>query len=659
MFHIASILMVVGMVLTLGTTALADAPMAVDPNLPDSWYGERPLASELGITQFNESPMLAERVEAGLLPPVEERLPLDPPTIEPLSPGKYGGVAHVWSSGHDMGVDDGRMLAGLSGNYLMGRSTPDAGDVLPNLVQGWEYNDDATQLTIFMREGVRWSDGHPFTTDDIMFYWNHIANNEDINPIPPAEWDPAILEVEALDEHTFRFTYASPQPLVHFTFHKHPGREWLFHPAHFMKDFHIDFRDEEELLAEAQAVGIDAWDQYYDYMGSKNYPERGRPVLDPYVVVERHMSYLDFERNPYYPFVDTEGNQLPYLDGVRLNIVADRGMKRVMAYEGEAAIAGPHLFGSDIPLYIAGEEAGNYTTYIWLSGKGAEAALAPNQNHPDPQIREVLQDVRFRRALSVALNRDEMNERLFFGMATPMQTTVPDMSAFYRPEYAEAWAQYEPALANELLDEMGLVDQNNDGYRQLPDSSRLRLDILFVDSPGTPILELAIEHFRDVGLNIDLDMVSRDLLVERRSAGNFDIGEWHLDRVTDIYLPIDPSKTLAPTGLSPQFTPWPLWQSWVDTGGRRGEEPPAEMMQLVEWARTIQGSPDPELRAEYIHKLLQAHSENLWTIGTVGNAPSPIIVANNFHNVPRHGMLIDDVDWGSVYFPEQFYLDPQ
>lgn len=647
-------------ILMTGSVALADTEgvLSVDPNLPASWFGERPLASELGITSFSESPMLAERVAAGLLPPVEERLPKDPPTIEPYERiGKYGGVAHVWARDLDMGVGDGRMLAGLSGNYLMGRATPDAQRVLPNLVQGWEYSEDATQLTIQLREGLKWSDGHPFTADDFVFWWEHVALNEELNPIPPHLWQPGILNVEKNNDYSVTFTFNAPSPLVHNTFHKQSG--WVTnYPAHYMKQFHPAFRDLDELLAEAKQAGFDTWHQYFDYMTNKNYPERKRPVLDPYVVKERGLTYIEFERNPYYPFVDTEGNQLPYLDGVRINLVADRAMKRIKAFEGNAAIAGPHLFSSDIPLYIDGEEQGNYTTYIWSSGMGSESAIMLNLTHQDPEIREVFNDVRFRRALSHAIDRNEINDRLFFGMATPRQSTVIDSSQYFKPEYATASIEYNPELSKRLLDEMGVVDRNGDGIRELPSGRRFNLTMLFVDSAATPIIELVLEFFRDIGIDVRLDMVSRELLVERRIANNFDLSQWHIDYVTDIYFGATPTKTFAPIGTGQEYSPWPAWIAWANSGGTTGEEPPAHIKQLIEWLQGYNQSIDPAKRAEYAEKLLQAQADNLWTIGTVGQAPVPVIVANNFHNVPRHGMLNDDVDWGSVYFPEQFYLDP-
>lgn len=645
--------------LMLGSGAVwADSVPSVDPNLPASWFGERPLASELGISEFNESPMLAAKVGKGELPEVKERLPLDPPTIEPYEKvGTYGGVAHVWARGLDMGVGDGRMLAGLSGNYLLGRVTPDAQKVLPNLAKGWEYSEDATQITIYLREGVKWSDGHPFTADDFVFWWKHVALNKELNPISPDLWQPGILNVEKIDDYAVVFTFNAPSPLVHNTFHK-VGDRATDNPAHYMKQFHIDFRDKDELLAEAAEAGFDAWDQYYDHMLNKNYPERKRPVLDPYVVKERGLTYIDFERNPYYPFVDTEGNQLPYLDGVRINLVADRAMKRVKAFEGKAAIAGPHLFSSDIPLYIEGEERGNYETYIWSSGLGAESAIQLNLTHLDPEVREVFNDVRFRKALSHALDRDEINDRCFFGMATPRQTTVVDSSMYFEPHYATAHTEYNPELSKQLLDEIGVVDINGDGLRELPSGRRLSLTLLYLDSPATAIIELALEFFRDIGIEVKLDMVSRELLTERRLAQNFDLSQWHLDYVTDIYFGTTPSKTFAPIGSGAEYSPWPGWMAWVNSDGAAGEEPPAEIMQLVEWARGLTQSVDPAEREKYAKNLIQAQADNLWTIGTVGQAPVPIIVANNFHNIPRHGMLNDDVDWGSVYFPEQFFLDP-
>ena len=539
--------LVIGLVFA-GTSVLADSVPSVDPNLPASWFGERPLASELGITSFSEAPMLAEKVAKGELPPVAERLPVDPPIIEPYERiGNYGGVAHVWARDLDMGVGDGRMLAGLSGCYLLGRVTPDAQQVLPNLVQGWEYSEDATQLTIYLREGVKWSDGHPFTADDFEFWWEHIALNETLNPIPPDVWQPGILDVKKIDDYAVVYTYDAPSPLVHNTFHKVSDRVTNY-PAHYMKQFHPAFRDEAEILAEAVEVGIDTWDQYFDYMSSKNYPERKRPVLDPYVVKERGLTYIDYERNPYYPFVDTEGNQLPYLDGVRINRVADRAMKRVKAFEGNAAICGPHLFSSDIPLYIDGEEKGSYETYIWSSGLGVESAIMLNLTHQDPELREIFNDLRFRRALSHALDRDEINDRCYFGMATPRQTTVIDASQYFEPHYAAAYTEYDPELSKQLLDEMGIIDRDGDGIRELPSGKRMNLIMTYLDSNATPIIELALEFFREIGIDVKLDMVSRELMVERRNASNFDLSQWHVDYVTDIYFPGTPGKSFAPVG---------------------------------------------------------------------------------------------------------------
>ncbi len=652
LFRLAGLGLIGLMILSLPILA---AGSVVDPNIPESWFYAPKLASELGINEFNESPMLTERVANGQLEPLEERLPDNPPVLEPYDKiGKYGGTANTWRTSKNQAQYSEATFTFL-GNSIIGTLTPDATKVVPKVVKGWELSPDKTKLTYYLRKGLKWSDGQPFTADDIMYWWEYEANNKDLNPTSPEKWDPPIVNVEKIDEYTVIIHYGKAVPVQENQLHK-IGKGFSS-PAHYLKKFHPAFRDKEELMKEVKEANFDQWYEYYQYRKTDVIPGRNRPTLRVYVPIEQTSTYILYERNPYYPFVDTEGNQLPYIDRVRSNVAQSTEMITTKTVTGEATISAFELKGSDIPLLKNNEEKGNFKTYIFNSSRGNELATFVNFTHKDPDYRAIFNDVRFRKALSYATNRKEINDRIFFGQAVPRQTTVLPDSKFYEPEFGSAYADYNPEKAKELLDELGMVDVDGDGYRELPNGNDFTPEYIFTNIEGAKgsILELVISHFEEVGLKVNLKEVKYELLLTRKRANNWDMSMWHIDCVIDPLFPNVP-YFFAPV-IWPEWTQWPEWGFWHVSDGEEGQEPSAEVKELIEYATKLKTSLSQDDRVEAGKNLLRSQAENLWSIGTVGMAPRPVVVNNNLNNVPQSGYIGDGVNYLTPLYPMQFYLE--
>ncbi|MFW6007058.1 MAG: ABC transporter substrate-binding protein [Halanaerobiales bacterium] len=630
----------------------------IDPDIPESWYEAPKTASETGVTEFDQSPMLDERVAEGELPPVEERLPDDPPVIEPLNEvGKYGGTVNVWGTQLDWVWTNAWFFQFIS----PGQPTPDGNKMVPHILKDWEFSDDAKEFTLHLREGLKWSDGEELTADDYIFWWEHEANDETIEPVPPEEWDPPLLDVTKEDEYTVTYHYGEPNPnAAKFGFQD----DLQAVPAHFKEQFHPDFVGEDKVEDMAKEVELDTWDEFYERIGrytSAQHPEydHNAPILKPYVAVERTETYLLLERNPYFPFVDTEGNQLPYIDKVRLNLANEDEMAASKASTGEADFAGRYLKPKDIPLYKKNEQDENYSTLLWTLPKGADWGLQFNLSIEDEELSEIFNNVKFRRAVSLALNRERINNVMYYGEAVEMQATVPPVNEYYKQEYADSYVEYEPEKAEEMLDEIGLKDQNDDGNRELPNGDNLEISFIFHEDLPDQIMELIISHLSDVGLDIEPRPTSRELLEERRGANNFELGIWGLDNVTKIGFgdPMHTSKAFAPGEGSDVYSPWPAYVNWNATNGEEGIEPPDEIKELIDAGKTVANSTDKDEVDEAIEFLLEQQAENLWMIGTVGMVPGPIIVNDNLKNVAEKGIWDWSTRYPKPYFPMQFYFD--
>ncbi len=631
-------------VLGAGAGLASHSAKAAEPDWPASWLVPARTASQLGIDAFAQSPVL----EGLDLPPVEQRLPEDPVVIEPLEAiGAYGGTARIIA-------DDRRMFFSPEGLFTI---APDHKTILPNLAESWRYDDGGRQLTVTLRRGLKWSDGHPFSADDVLFSVNDLQLNPGFMPVLLPDF--IGLQLHAIDPWTLVFTFAEPKPL--FINYVAQSPEYFVMPKHYFSRFHPTYTSAEEIDARMEEMGFSSWSAFITTsVQDRLFPDLvNQPTMRAYQASSLTPSLYTFQRNPYYFKIDPEGRQLPYIDAIEAEDVRDNQVAVAKASAGQLDFAGVRLPTQDIPLLKLGERASGIQVNIWNRLHGSDLSIQANLNFPDERKRALFNDVRFRRALSLAINREEMNEIIYFGRGTPRQVTVLPDSDYFEPEFATAYAGYDTAAANALLDEIGLMDFDGDGRRDFPNGDRLTLTIEYVDTetPKQVSMELVVSYWNAVGIDARQRLIDRELQYSRALAGEFELTLWHADRTTDILFPINPDFWV-PRKLAASLAMWSEWSRWYLTEGDLGEEPPAEIRQLQHWAEEMATTMDPARRVKLGKQILAANAENLWTIGTVGLAPHPVVTSNRLKNVVESGLWGWDIRWTMPYHPATWYLDP-
>ncbi|TET08843.1 ABC transporter substrate-binding protein [Candidatus Aerophobetes bacterium] len=614
------------------------------------------------IWKFSEAPMLRAKVDAEELPPVGKRLPEEPLVVEPIEEiGQYGGTLNVFAP-WDIGYDDGSAIWGY-GNAL--RISPDLKGVVPSIARDWEFSEDGKSFILYLRKGMRWSDGAPFTVDDIFFWWEDVILNKELTPAIPMSFTPGgePWEIEVIDDYTVRFSFAAPQPfliLQNFTgFAGGEGYKWL--PKHYLKKYHPKYTSAEKIEEICEEEGFKNWVELFNkkraLIGYGSYwVDTETPTLRAWLLKEKGIDWWLLERNPYYFAIDTAGNQLPYIDRIFITNVGNTEIYNAKIISGEADFASWSVSFDNYTLYVESAEEGDYRVLNWNTGLGSDVMYQPNQNLTgDDVLAEILRDVRFRRALSVAIDRDDINEALYFGLAVPRQWTVIPDSKYYEEEFARAYAQYDTEMANALLDEMGLDKRDAEDYRLRPDGKRLSLLIEYAESAGprVSVTELVKEYWEAIGIDVAVKVGSAQLVSQRTLAREVEISIQQGAVSTDITFPSDlgwraPWHSNLAWGV--------LWGKWYETGGKEGEEPPEVHKKNLERWEKILVTMDEEERIRLTKEILRSNAENVWNIGTVGLPPQPVMVKNNLRNVPETGLWAWDDLYLVPYRAETFFF---
>ncbi|MEQ9812022.1 MAG: ABC transporter substrate-binding protein [Azospirillaceae bacterium] len=603
---------------------------------------------------YEQSPMLAERVAAGTLPPVEERLPETPLVTEPAEIGRFGGQIE-WIAGRSRDI---RIMNVYGYARLVGYD--EDLNLVADILESYEV-EEGRIFTLHLRPGMRWSDGEPFTTEDFRFSWEEIQLNEELRPFGP-DWRMVVgeelPEVEIVDDYTIRYSWSRPNPRF-LPAIAGATPMYLYSPAHYVRQFHADFTDEDSLAREVAAAEARDWISLF--LRNANLYEASNPdlpVLQPWVnTTEAPSERFVFERNPYYHRVDPEGRQLPYIDRVLVN-VADSSLISAQTGTGASDLQARHIRIDDFPFLSEGAEQNDYDILLWDTVLGNEIALYPNLNAADPVWREVVRDVRFRRALSLAINRAELNEIIFFGLGQPSNNTVVPSSPFWSEDLASRWAVYDIQQANALLDEMGLTERGSGGLRLLPDGRPLEI---IVESAGErsqeiDALQLIGDSWRQIGVGLFVNNSQRDVFRNRVFSGEVTMSVWFgLDNGLI-------TSTTVPDELAPVDQNWlqyPAWGQYWQGQGTVGEEPD------LDWAVTLMDlyqqwllEPDAEARGAITREMLALQAEQVTSIGTVQGVPQPIVVSNDLHNVPEQGVYSWDpgAHFGR-YRMDTFWLD--
>ncbi len=590
-----------------------------------------------------ESPILAELVAEGRLPPVAERVGPQPSVIRGVEGiGNYGGTWYrVAISEGDVQIISWR----LSGDRLL-RWSPLGYPLKANLARDWEVSDDRREYIFHLREGVRWSDGHPFTARDILYWWEHevlhFGQRPDFMTIRGELGD-----IEMIDEYTVRVTF----PYPHGLFAEQMAKQEIWVPEHYLRQFHPEVGDPDRIAAMVRVQGVPTARAAYFRLKEPRNPEH--PRMWPWVPRSfQSTPPYEFVRNPYYWQVDVEGNQLPYVDRI-LNDLRSEDMISVTAAAGDITMQLRHIRYDDYTLYMSERERNNFDVYHWFQGSRSVFCVFPNLNRrvdPNrPETRwkhEYLNRKEFRQAMSLAINREEIIRADYDGQTEPAQLDPGRESAFHNPNLFHSFTEYDPDRANALLDEIGLDQRDAEGYRTFPDGTRMSFNLHLTDYTGTGPSDFLITHWSEVGVRVLLQDRARRLWQALQSGLEHDFTVWSGE--SEFYPLVEP-RNFVPVVLHSFFAPG--YASWYQRGGLYGnpdawdhplaiEPPPGHpvrrSMEILDEALGIE---DMEEQARVFNEVLEIAAENVWSINISTPPPQLVIVQNGFRNVPRNAIV--------------------
>ena len=605
--------------------------------------------------KYIEPPMFEAELKSGALPPVAKRLPETPLLVKAAAgqePGQHGGSLNMLI-GRSRDV---RMLVVYGYARLVGYDANFS--IVADILESIEAKGERV-FTMKLRKGHRWSDGQPFTTDDFRYFWDDVANNKELSPTgPPSDLlvNGEAPKVEILDKLTVRYSWSKPNPDF---LPRMAGASPLFiyRPAHYLKKFHRKYNKsagETETGGGGAKRGWAAVHNREDNMYQFDNPKL--PTLQPWINTSKPPAdRFVAVRNPYFHRVDANGRQLPYIDRVVL-AVAEGKLIPAKTGAGESDLQARDIQFNNYTFLKKGEKTNNYKTLLWKTARGSHFALFPNLNVNDAGWRTVMRDPRFRHALSLGIDRGQVNQVLYFGLATEGNNTVVPESSLYKKEYQTRWAQMDKKAAEKLLDDMGLK-RGTDGVRKLPDGRPLEI---LVETAGesteqTDVLEMIRESWREIGVKLFPKPSQREVLRNRVFSGEAQMSVW--TGIENGLVNADSSpEELAPT--SQQQLQWPKFGQYFETSGKAGEAPDiAEAAELMKLNSQWRDATSRDERTKIWHRMLQIHAEQQFVIGVVSGVAQPVVVRNTLKNVPEKGIY----NWEpgaffGIYRPDTFWF---
>lgn len=631
--------MTLSALVTAGTLASACTTTAPAPAAPPAAPAETAAVPAGPPSTYKEAPMLAELVSQGTLPPVDERLPVSPMVVEPTSEiGQYGGTLNTFM----LNAEDRSAVFNFVLDYPIIDVPRNVADFVPQLPQGgwegllaesYEWNEDATQLTIHLREGLKWSDGEPCTAEDFAWFYNDELFNPDLTPTPPSHlvMDGTPITVTAADDLTLVYSFPAPNPgflrYVRFEY------QLVHRPKHYFSQFHPKYN--ADATPEQYREEIDDW------------LNPARPQTSAWIVESSTPEGVMCVRNPYYFAVDSAGNQLPYADRVWFPMVGTTDNAILKTIAGEIDVAERNMQQIDqLPLLLENQEAGNYEILRWSGaffGVGTVLQFNYQLQDPDyPELREMLRTRDFRYALSIAIDREDINDSLYLGLGRPAMWVLNSTSPYFDEEVAEIVAPiYDPEAANALLDGLDLIDRDGDGKREYPNGKPVTIfvDVASEIKPHVLSGESIVRYWNEIGLDARLNTISRTLSTDRLQQAihharvwgpfNADIPEWTTE------------EAYRPLGLNPDY--------------RLADETfPEEFAVMDEFHAQIQASlGNFEETLRLYKEMARYRIEQGLDINTVADLPYLVVAHNRVGNVAREGSGILGI---RIENQEQFYL---
>ncbi|UVC06977.1 ABC transporter substrate-binding protein [Rhizobium sp. TH2] len=604
-----------------------------------------------------EPTFLWPRLRAAALPDIIDRLPKKPRLINMAKtgrkPGGYGGEIRIL-----VGSQRDTRLMTING-YARLVGYDEKLELHADVLESFEVVEDRI-FTFKIREGHRWSDGGYLTSEDFRYAWEDVILSEDLRrgglPRELLAGDkPPVFEV--LDKYSVRYTWpspnpdflpklAAPQPIV------------VVMPAAYLKQFHKKYQDEFRLAALVKQYRAKHWKDLHTKMSRSYRPENPElPTLDPWRnTTAPPAEQFVFERNPFFHRIDENGLQLPYIDRVLLNVSSSEIIAAKTGV-GESDLQFTGIDFTDYAFLKDSEKRYPVKVSLWTKTQGALLAMLPNLNSADDVWRKLFQDVRVRRALSLAIDRTEINKAVFYGLAAESADTILPESPLFKPQYKTAWASHDPDKANALLDEAGLDKRDEDGFRLLPDG---RLAQIIVETAGestleTDVLELVTDHWKKIGISLFIKTSQRDIFRNRAMAGQIMVSMWSgLDNGV-------PTADMNPGQLAPtadEQLQWPVWGMYYLSNGKKGKAPDMpEAKELIELLGRWKQTTDAAERTAIWSKMLDIYSEQVFSIGIVNASRQPVLRSARLQNVPEEGLFgFDPTCYLGVYMPDSFWL---
>ena len=607
---------------------------------------------------YSEAPSLAKKVAAGKLPPVDERLPINPRKLNfknlGLKIGKYGGSIRMLMAR----AKDARQMSVYGYSRLVGYH-PKTFELEADILESFEVKE-GRRFTFELRRGHKWSDGQPLTSEDFRYWWEDVANNKELSPVGP----PKIMTIndelpifEVINRYKFRYTWKRPNPdfLPRLA---SASPLYIYRPAHYMRQFHEKYTDQDVLKKTVKKSKQRNWAALHNKMDNLYRNDNvDLPVLQPWVSISKpSASRLIFKRNPFFHRVDPEGKQLPYTDSFIFTI-ANNKLIPAKTGTGEVDLQARYLRFDDYTFLKKGEERSPYSTRLWKTAKGAHLALFPNLNVNNPILRKLIRDVRFRRALSLSVHRHEINQVIYYGLAIGGNNSVLPESPLYRPTYRNKWANFDLQKANQLLDEIGLVQRDSSGIRLMPDGSPLHL---IIETAGesteqTDVLELVRDSWLKIGIKIFSKPSQRNVFRNRIFSGETAMSIWSGIENGLVTANSSPAE-FVPT--SQQSLQWPKWGQYYETNGKAGERPTEKhIIHLLELYQRWKNTAAQKEKSEIWEKILKIHSDQIYSIGLVAAVLQPVVVSRRLKNVPLSAIY----NWSpgahfGIYKPDTFWF---
>ncbi|MCK0470214.1 ABC transporter substrate-binding protein [Halalkalibacter sp. APA_J-10(15)] len=611
---------------------------------------------DLNQTGLMEAPMLMDLVEAGDLEPVQDRMPImEDIMIEDVVEeiGQYGGEwVFPWA-----GPDD-KWGIGKATEEALFRFQEDGDGIEPNVAKGYDVNEDSTEYIIYLREGMRWSDGEPFTADDVIFYWEHMLLPETFGKalydcyysVNPETGERVRSDVTKVDDYTIKVTHEYPSVL--FLERLAIDNKWFFAPAHFYKDILPELIGEEEALEVASEWGYNDLDSFGEWTGYYFWLFPERPTLRPWVASnDPYSDRFIMERNPYYFKTDAEGNQLPYIDSIVLDRMQDDSHYLLETLAGNINL---RMFGfEEFTVLKENEERGDYRILQWYPASWSSTGLQLNQTVEDPKLRELFQDIRFREALSVAVDRHELSEILTHGLGEPQQAAVPESLPNYQEGWQDQWVEYDVERANDLLDEIGLVWDENEEFRTFADGSELRL-VIYQESRGESqvgtLQELLKMYYEEIGIKTDVTIADQGRFFDLKYDNQIPATT---QTVSVVKVSYRPDELVPLRVITPWFGHYGLYHS---SGGEEGVEPEGDVAKLLEYWGNLTSSTTSEDVDYWSEEIIKLHQENQWVIGYTGPTPTLVVASNDMRNIPDGIVDSDEFRGFGHAKPAQFFL---